>query len=115
MDQKKKPKTEISQALAKMELEAAKIEEQKRISKRKKKPEMSQKPDRQEIIKEQNNQHNREVFEEVRRNGISILILLLSALMLGYSVTKEDRTTVIEYAIYLFLFAGMIASRNARM
>ncbi|MBA2403840.1 MAG: hypothetical protein H0V66_03635 [Bdellovibrionales bacterium] len=109
MDPKNKKNHDVLTALDKMERESARLEEEKRIlKKRTKKPVIIPEINRQEIINQQNAEDNKKNFESVKNNGLLIAFVIVTTIMLTYSLTKEARTTLIENFIMLFCFCGII-------
>ena len=104
---------DLEKALQKLDQDAAKINEQKRLLELQKKP-VARDPgiDRGELIKTQNTENNRKVLQEISFNSTFLVLLFLTVAMISYTLTKDERTTLIEHIITALLVFGMVASRR---
>jgi hypothetical protein len=109
-------KNDIKAALQRMESEAALLQEKKkkieaRIQKHIPKRETKS---RDELVNEKTLKVQTQELSELKSQTIFYLLLFITLSFFVYGLTREARTTLIEYIIYLTLISGMVAARIKR-
>ncbi|HXH74730.1 MAG TPA: hypothetical protein VNJ08_07175 [Bacteriovoracaceae bacterium] len=111
MDSKKEPSDEISSALDKLDEESTIIKEKKQrekmlIKKHSKTPVV--KVSRQEVLKEQNLNQNKEMLDGMKFGAIMICMGILTTFLLTYHLTREEKASLVEQAVLLFCAGGWV-------
>jgi hypothetical protein len=106
-------KNEILKALEKLDKDSSLLNQKKSIEKQsQRKPNLEIKPSAQDKIKAQGKEQNKEFFENLKLKGIQGAMLFFITLIIVNSMTRDQRTTMIENLIIAMLCLGIIASKR---
>ena len=106
-------KNEILKALEKLDKDSSLINQNKRIQKQSQRPtNLEVKPSVEDKIKIQGKKQNKEFFENFKVKGIQGALLFIITLIIVNSMTRDQRTTMIENLIIAILCLGIIASKR---
>ena len=106
-------KNEILKALDKLDKDSFLLNQRKRIEKQSQRPTNSEvKPTVEDKIKIQGKNQNKEFFENLKLKAIQGAMLFIITLIIVNSMSRDQRTTMIENLIIAILCLGIIASKR---
>ena len=113
MSSDEKDSADISRALKKLDEDASRLEVRKKIRAQSTRREVPrEKIDREDVITKENEGNNRKVLTELTQNSAFLFLLFLTVAMISYTLTKDERTTLIEHLITGLLIIGMVALKR---